>query len=91
MQLDYKMSSEATAAKKMSNMEAMNSLTGDELTATKVTEQEKLAKTARENQQIILYIFVFCYHRNCLRVGINGIFLHMGVPSDYFDVCCLVG
>ena len=52
------MSSEATASKKMSSMEAVNSLTGDELTATKVTEQEKLAKTARENQQIILYIFV---------------------------------
>ena len=50
------MSSEA--AKKMSSVEAANSLSSDELITAKVTEQEKLAKTARENQQIILYIFV---------------------------------
>ena len=52
------MSSEAAMSKKMTTVEAVNSLTSEEMKTSKVTEQEKLAKTARENQQIILYIFV---------------------------------
>ena len=52
------MSSDSAMTKKMTAVEAANSLTSEEMTALKVSEQEKLAKTAREYQQIILYIFV---------------------------------